>query len=77
MSVIVDEINEKHMRPWCEICVKDNTQKTPLSPFMYSELLQHSHLNLSNDKLKATGYRLKFPILIQENVEEVNRKQYN
>lgn len=72
ISVIVEEINDKHMAPWAEICVKDKTENTPLTPFMDGELLQHCHLNLSNDKLKATGYRLKFPTLTQECIEAVN-----
>lgn len=70
-TVIVEEINDKHMAPWAEICLADNTENTPLTPFMDGELIQHSHLNLSNEKLKSTGYRLKMPILIQEYVEEV------
>lgn len=66
-SVIVEEINDKHMTPWAEICAEN----TPLTPFMDIELIQHYHLNLSNEKLKSTGYRLKVPILIQEHIEEV------
>lgn len=76
MSVIVEEINDKHMGPWAEICIKDNTQNTPLTPFMDSELLQHCRLNLSNEKLKATGYRLKVPIMTQESVEEVKLNMF-
>lgn len=69
--MIVEEINEKHMGPWAEICVKDKTENTPLTPFMDAELLQNCHLSLSNDKLKAAGYRLTMPILLQESIEEV------
>lgn len=71
-SVIVEEINDKHMAPWAEICLRDKTENTPLTPFMDGELIQHCHLNLSNEKLKATGYRLKVPLLTQENIEEVH-----
>lgn len=71
ISMIVEEINEKHMGPWAEICMKDKTENTPLTPFMDAELLQNCHLNLSNEKLKATGYRLTMPILTQESIEEV------
>lgn len=70
-SVIVEEINEKHMAPWAEICRKANMENTPLTPFMDSESIQHCHLNLSNEKLKSTGYRLKVPILTQESIEQV------
>lgn len=64
------------MAPWAEICMKDNTQNTPLTPFMDSELLQHCHLNLSNEKLKATGYRLKVPMMTEGNVEEVELRAF-
>lgn len=72
--MIVEEINEKHMGPWAEMCMKDNTENTPITPFMDAELLQNCHLNLSNEKLMATGYRLTVPILTQESIEEVNFK---
>ncbi|XP_055324737.1 uncharacterized protein LOC129579100 [Sitodiplosis mosellana] len=70
-SMIVEEINDKHMQPWGEICRRDNTENTPLTPFMDAELIQHCHLNLSNEKLKSTGYRLKMPIFTQESIEEI------
>lgn len=72
----MDEINDKHMGPWAELCNHAGTVNTPLSPFMESELLQHHHLNLSNEKLKATGYRLKVPYFTQDAVEEVRESIY-
>lgn len=74
--MIVEEINDKHMAPWAEICLRDKTENTPLSPFMDAELIQHCHLNLSNEKLKSTGYRLKMPIFIQESIEEVKYSRF-
>lgn len=69
----MDEINDKHMGPWAKLCDQDGTENTPLSPFMESELLQHHHLNLSNEKLKATGYRLKAPYFTKDAVQEVKK----
>lgn len=76
-SMIVEEINDKHMAPWAEICSTDHTENTPLTPFMDAELIQHCHLNVSNEKLKSTGYRLKRPIFTQENIEEVKLLKKN
>lgn len=76
-SVIVEEINDKHMAPWAEICLRDNTENTPLTPFMDGELIQNCHLNLSNDKLKETGYRLKVPILTHNNYYNYFAAQFN
>lgn len=74
--MIVEEINEKHMGPWAEMCSKD-AENTPITPFMDAELLQNCHLNLSNEKLKATGYRLTMPILTQESIEKVSFNRFH
>lgn len=71
MSAVVDEINDKHMGPWAELCEIDKTENTPLTPYMDEELLHYNHLNLSNEKLKNTGYNLRVPIMTAEKIEEV------
>lgn len=72
MSVVVDEINDKHMGPWAELCQIDKTENTPLTPYMDAELLYRNDLNLSNDKLKSFGYQLLVPRFTKEKVEEVS-----
>lgn len=71
MSAVVDEINDKHMGPWAELCQTDKTENTPLTPYMDEELLHYNHLNLSNEKLKNTGYNLRVPIMTTDKIEEV------
>lgn len=34
MTDVVDDINEKHMRPWSDACQRDNISNTPLNPFI-------------------------------------------
>lgn len=68
----LDEINDKHMSPWAELCEHNGITNTPLTPFMDEELLYHKHLYLDNAKLKATGYQLRHPIMTRELIEEVN-----
>lgn len=72
MGDVIDEINDKHMTPWAELCRMDNIENTPLTPYMDAELLYHKHLNLDNTKLKTFGYQLRYPMITQEIVEEVN-----
>jgi len=31
---VVEEVNEKHMAPWGELCERDNIHTTPLTPFI-------------------------------------------
>lgn len=68
---IIEEVNDKHMTPWAELCQNHRVENTPLSPFMHEEQLFHNHLNLDNKKLKQTGYNLRFPIMTKELVEEI------
>ncbi len=67
----VEEINDKHLTPWGDLCLKDDIMNTPLSPFLDHELLLHKHLNLSNEKMKSFGYQLRVPKLTKQSLEEI------
>lgn len=71
MSAVVEEINDKHMTPWAELCQVDDTEHTPLTPYMDEELLRFKHLNVSNQKLKDFRYDLRVPRVTREKIEEV------
>lgn len=75
MSAVVEEINDKHMGPWAELCETDHTENTPLTPYMDEELLYYKHLSLSNEKLKELGYSLRVPYVTRDKLEEVSCRQ--
>jgi hypothetical protein len=31
---VVEEVNEKHMTPWGEVCQQDGVYNTPLTPYI-------------------------------------------
>ena len=37
LSSIVDEANDKHMKPWNELCARCGIRATPLDPYMDKE----------------------------------------
>lgn len=71
MNEVVEEINDKHMGPWAEVCRHDNVENTPLTPYMDEELLYNKHLNLDNSKLKDCGYKLQHPYVTRDLIKEV------
>lgn len=71
MSMVVEEANDKHMGPWAELCKLCGVENTPLSPFIHQELLEDKHLNLSNARLKETGFTLSQPSVTKEALIEV------
>ncbi|XP_058171400.1 uncharacterized protein LOC131286463 isoform X1 [Anopheles ziemanni] len=73
MAGAIEEINDRHLGPWAELCQRDGVLNTPLTPYMDQELLLHKHLHLSNEKLKSYGYQLRRPHLTRESLEEIVR----
>lgn len=71
MAGAIEEINDKHLGPWAEVCQKDGVLNTPLTPYMDQELLLYKHLNLDNSKLKSYGYQLRRPKISRESLEEI------
>lgn len=67
----LDEINDKHMAPWAQLCENNAIRNTPLTPFMEEELLDNRPLHLDNAKLKASGYHLRHPLVTRELIVEV------
>ncbi|XP_012946361.1 uncharacterized protein LOC106013961 [Aplysia californica] len=64
MSDVVDDINERHMRPWSDACHRDNLSNTPLNPFIDQELLYNRHLHVDgSSKMAATGFSYMYPRL--------------
>ncbi|GMI43410.1 hypothetical protein TrCOL_g118 [Triparma columacea] len=50
MDGVVEVANEKHMRPWSELCTKHNIS-TVLSPYISRELLQAKNVNVDGGKI--------------------------
>lgn len=73
MAGAIEEVNDKHLGPWAELCQKDGVLNTPLTPYMDQELLLYKHLNLDNSKLKSYGYQLRRPRITRESLEEIVR----
>lgn len=71
MNEVVEEINDKHLGPWAELCRHDKIENTPLTPYMDEELLYNKHLNLDNSKLKTSGYKLQHPHVTRDLIQEV------
>uniref|UniRef100_A0A2M4BQW7 Putative c-3 sterol dehydrogenase/3-beta-hydroxysteroid dehydrogenase n=1 Tax=Anopheles marajoara TaxID=58244 RepID=A0A2M4BQW7_9DIPT len=71
MAGAIEEINDRHLGPWAEVCTRDGVLNTPLTPYMDQELLLHKHVHLSNEKLKSYGYQLRRPRITRESLEEI------
>ncbi|CAG5134376.1 unnamed protein product [Candidula unifasciata] len=71
MTDIVDDINEKHMRPWSDACQRDGVSNTPLNPFIDQELLYNKPLYIDGSKIETTGFVYTVPQLRVSSLQQV------
>ncbi|XP_059140667.1 uncharacterized protein LOC131928611 [Physella acuta] len=71
MTDIVDDINEKHMRPWSDACQRDQVANTPLNPFIDQELLYNKYLFVDGSKIETTGFSYNVPRLEMASLKAV------
>ncbi|DAZ96287.1 TPA: hypothetical protein N0F65_008320 [Lagenidium giganteum] len=61
LADVVEDANDKHMKPWSDLCTEHGITNTPLTPYIDKELLQHNHLYIDGSKIEATGFSYTFP----------------
>jgi nucleoside-diphosphate-sugar epimerase len=72
MNDVIDEINDKHMAPWAELCQIDGVGNTPLNPFLHSDTLAKKNISLSGKKLADLGFTdLEHPTVTKEALIEI------
>lgn len=71
MTSIVEDINDRHMRPWADACQRDGIANTPLNPFLDQELLYNKNLAMDSSKLIATGFSYSIPQVKVDCLREV------
>jgi nucleoside-diphosphate-sugar epimerase len=71
LTRVVNEVNEKHLKPWSDLCKVQSIYNTPLSPFIDKELLYQNHLFIDGSKIESTGFKYEVPELTEDNLMEV------
>eukprot|EP00052_Salpingoeca_macrocollata_P030427 m.319486 g.319486 ORF g.319486 m.319486 type:complete len:363 (-) comp23189_c0_seq1:30-1118(-) len=61
MKNVTEQVNDKHMEPWAEMCSAGGIENTPLSPFLDQELLYNNSLSVDGSKIEALGFAYKHP----------------
>lgn len=66
LQEVANTANEKHLKPWNDICMRDNVLNTPLSPYMGTEWLDCRHLHISGVSIETLGFTYEYPIMTEE-----------
>ncbi|KAI3636061.1 hypothetical protein MIR68_005942 [Amoeboaphelidium protococcarum] len=69
---ITEEINDKHLQPWSDLCKRHGVSNSPLTPYLDQELLYNNSLSVDGSKVEsAVGYKYKVPQVTEDKLREV------
>jgi len=66
MKTVAETANEKHLKPWSDLCKAKNITNTPLTPYLDEELLYNNAYSVDGTKITKTGFSYKHPELKEE-----------
>jgi nucleoside-diphosphate-sugar epimerase len=71
MKVVAETANDKHLKPWSDLCKEHQINTTPLTPYLDEELLYDNPLSVDGTAISSeTGFKYSHPKLTQELVRE-------
>jgi len=65
-KTVADGVNEKHLKPWSELCKQKGITNTPLTPYLDEELLYNNALSVDGKKITTTGFSYQVPTMTTE-----------
>ena len=71
MGGATEEVNDKHLQPWSDLCKGAGITNTPLTPYLDQELLYNNNLSVDARKLESAGFTLENPKMTKELLREV------
>jgi len=71
MKTVAETANEKHLKPWSDLCKAKGVVNTPLTPYLDEELLYNNQLAVDGTKITSTGFSYKHKGPTVEELREV------
>jgi len=71
MKQLTETVNDKHLKPWSDLCKSKGILDTPLTPYLDEELLYKAPLHINGSSIEGTGFSYNHPNLTSELVKEV------
>jgi len=66
LKAATEQVNEKHLKPWADICKADGILNTPLTPYIDTELLYNHALSVDGSAIEASGFSYDHQTLTEE-----------
>jgi len=73
LKMVTEEINDKHLKPWSDLCKKAGILNTPLTPYLDQELLYNNSFSIDGSAVESLGFSYQYPQM----TEALLREQLN
>jgi len=70
LKMVTEEINDKHLKPWSDLCKKAGIPNTPLTPYIDQELLYNNSFSVDGSHIESIGFQYRYPHMTEELVKE-------
>jgi len=70
MKTVAETANEKHLKPWSDLCKAKGITNTPLTPYLDEELLYNNPLSIDGEKITKVGFHYKHPKMTDAHLRE-------
>jgi hypothetical protein len=71
LESVTEDVNEKHMQPWSDLCKDDSITATPLTPYLDKELLKDNEMSINGQKIASFGFTYETPKMTTELLQQV------
>jgi nucleoside-diphosphate-sugar epimerase len=68
MKAVAETANEKHLKPWSDLCKQQNITNTPLTPYLDEELLYNNAYSIDGSKITSLGFNYKHPQMTEQTI---------
>eukprot|EP00999_Lentomonas_sp_LEN2_P002748 NODE_619_length_1323_cov_113.327759_g580_i0.p1 GENE.NODE_619_length_1323_cov_113.327759_g580_i0~~NODE_619_length_1323_cov_113.327759_g580_i0.p1 ORF type:complete len:400 (+),score=111.75 NODE_619_length_1323_cov_113.327759_g580_i0:109-1200(+) len=71
LESVTEDINDKHLQPWSDLCKSKGITNTPLTPYLDKELLYNNSLSVNGSKIEKTGFTYDHPEVTLDSLKEI------
>jgi len=71
MKQLTDFVNDKHLKPWSDLCKSRGILDTPLTPYLDEELLSKCETSINGSAIESTGFVYNRPHVTADALRDV------
>ncbi|KAI9094380.1 hypothetical protein DFS34DRAFT_643409 [Phlyctochytrium arcticum] len=72
LASVTEDVNDKHLQPWSELCKAAGVTNTPLTPYLDQELLKDNALSVDGSKIEnELGFSYTIPNVTEKGLRDV------